>query len=43
MNHKFAMGHTFSAQDIFHNFPIKKLKMKLSKDHLYEIQIKTKR
>ena len=27
MNHKFAMGHTFSAQDIFHNFPIKKLKM----------------
>jgi hypothetical protein len=21
------MGHTFSAQDIFHNFPIKKLKM----------------
>lgn len=27
MNHKFAMGHTFSAQDIFHNFPIDKLKM----------------
>ena len=27
MNHKFAMGHTFSAKDIFHNFPIKKLKM----------------
>jgi hypothetical protein len=24
---KFAMGHTFSASDIFHNFPIKKLKM----------------
>jgi hypothetical protein len=24
---KFAMGHTFSAQDIFHNFPIKNLKM----------------
>lgn len=21
------MGHTFSAQDLFHNFPIKKLKM----------------
>lgn len=27
MEKKFAMGHTFSAQDIFHNFPIKKLKM----------------
>lgn len=27
MEQKFAMGHTFSAQDIFHNFPIKKLKM----------------
>ena len=27
MNRKFAMGHTFSAQDIFHNFPIEKLKM----------------
>lgn len=25
--HNFAMGHTFSAQEIFHNFPIKKLKM----------------
>lgn len=24
---KFAMGHTFSARDIFHNFPIDKLKM----------------
>ena len=24
---KFAMGHTFNAQDIFHNFPIKNLKM----------------
>ena len=24
---KFAMGHAFSAQDIFHNFPIKNLKM----------------
>ena len=23
----FAMGHTFSAQEIFHNFPIKKLKI----------------
>ena len=23
----FAMGHTFSASDIFHNFPIKKLKI----------------
>lgn len=23
----FAMGHTFSSQDIFYNFPIKKLKM----------------
>ena len=27
MEHNFAMGHTFSAQDIFHNFPINKLKM----------------
>ena len=27
MTQKFAMGHTFSAQEIFHNFPIKKLKM----------------
>lgn len=27
MEQKFAMGHTFSAQEIFHNFPIKKLKM----------------
>ena len=27
MEHKFAMGHTFSAQDLFHNFPINKLKM----------------
>ena len=27
MGHNFAMGHTFSAQDIFHNFPINKLKM----------------
>lgn len=27
MRKNFAMGHTFSAQDIFHNFPIKKLKM----------------
>ena len=25
--HKFAMGHTFSAKDLFHNFPIEKLKM----------------
>ena len=24
---KFAMGHTFSAKDIFYNFPIEKLKM----------------
>lgn len=24
---KFAMGHTFSAKEIFHNFPINKLKM----------------
>lgn len=24
---KFAMGHTFSARDIFHNFPIDKLKI----------------
>lgn len=24
---KFAMGHTFSAQDIFYNFPIKNLKI----------------
>lgn len=27
MEQKFAMGHTFSAKDIFHNFPINKLKM----------------
>lgn len=27
MEQKFAMGHTFSSQDIFHNFPIQKLKM----------------
>lgn len=27
MEHNFAMGHTFSAQDLFHNFPINKLKM----------------
>lgn len=27
MKHKLAMGHTFSAQEIFYNFPIKKLKM----------------
>lgn len=27
MEHNFAMGHTFSAQEIFHNFPINKLKM----------------
>ena len=25
--HKFAMGHTFSSQELFHNFPINKLKM----------------
>lgn len=24
---KFAMGHTFSAKEMFHNFPIDKLKM----------------
>lgn len=24
---KFAMGHTFTAKDLFHNFPINKLKM----------------
>ena len=24
---KFAMGHTFSAREIFHNFPINKLKL----------------
>jgi hypothetical protein len=24
---KFAMGHTFSTKEIFHNFPIEKLKM----------------
>ena len=23
----FAMGHSFSSQEIFHNFPIKKLQM----------------
>lgn len=27
MKQKFAMGHTFSAHDIFHNFPINKLKI----------------
>ena len=27
MEQKFAMGHTFSAQEIFHNFPIKNLQM----------------
>ena len=27
MEQKFAMGHTFSSQEIFHNFPIQKLKM----------------
>ena len=27
MKHNFAMGHTFSAQEIFHNFPIEKLKI----------------
>ena len=27
MKQKFAMGHTFSAYDIFHNFPINKLKI----------------
>lgn len=27
MKHNFAMGHAFSAQEIFHNFPIEKLKM----------------
>lgn len=27
MKQHFAMGHTFSANDLFHNFPIKKLKM----------------
>jgi hypothetical protein len=27
MEQKFAMGHTFNSQEIFHNFPIKKLKM----------------
>lgn len=27
MEQKFAMGHAFSAQEIFHNFPINKLKM----------------
>lgn len=27
IEHNFAMGHTFSAQEIFHNFPINKLKM----------------
>ena len=27
MEQKFAMGHTFSARDLFHNFPIDKLKM----------------
>lgn len=29
--HKFAMGHTFSTQEIFHNFPIGKLKMDYDK------------
>lgn len=27
MEHNFAMGHTFSSQELFHNFPIDKLKM----------------
>ncbi len=27
MDRNFAMGHTFSTKDLFHNFPIKKLKM----------------
>ena len=27
MEQKFAMGHTFSAQELFHNFPINKLQM----------------
>lgn len=27
MEQKFAMGHTFNSQEIFHNFPIQKLKM----------------
>ena len=27
MKQKFAMGHTFSTQEIFHNFPINKLKI----------------
>lgn len=25
--HKFAMGHTFSSRELFHNFPINKLKI----------------
>ena len=27
MDKKFAMGHTFSAQELFHNFPINKLEI----------------
>ena len=27
MKQQFAMGHTFNAKDLFHNFPIDKLKM----------------
>lgn len=27
MEQKFAMGHAFNSQELFHNFPIKKLKM----------------
>lgn len=27
MGQNFAMGHTFSTKDLFHNFPIEKLKM----------------
>lgn len=27
MEHNFAMGHTFSSQELFHNFPINKLKI----------------
>lgn len=27
-NQKFAMGHTFSSNEIFHNFPAEKMKMK---------------
>lgn len=31
MEQKFAMGHTYSGTEIFHNFPVEKLKIKTAK------------